>query len=255
MLRGIYEKQKLQSWTDERWIELRAVYHAMVSRLDHQFGMLVSLLKEKGFYDDTDILMYSDHGDYTGDYGIVEKSQNTLEDPISNVPFIIKPHKGIDVKPRVSNALVELADIPATVAELAGIDLGYTQFGKSLVHTLSGGEFHKDAVFCEGGRICGETQAMERGHGPQSEYWPRLSTQCGEDGAHGKAVMCRMGKYKYTHRLYETSELYDLEADPMELENIAGAPEMRELVNDMKLRILRFYMETADYVPNRKDKR
>jgi arylsulfatase A-like enzyme len=255
MLKGIYDKQKLQGWSIEQFKELRATYHAMVSRLDHHFGMVVNALKDKGLYDDTSIFMFSDHGDYTGDYGIVEKTQNTFENPVNNIPFIIKPHKGIKVKPRISDALVELVDLCATVADMAGFEIDYTQFGKSIVPVLEGQEEHKDAVFNEGGRIHGETQAMERGHGPESPYWPRLSTQCSEGPEHTKAVMIRMGDYKYVQRLYENNELYDLKNDPMELNNIIDNPEYSQLIVKMKERILRFYMETTDFVPNRRDKR
>ena len=41
-----------------------------------------------GLYDDTAIFFFSDHGDFTGDYGLVEKTQNTFEDCLTRVPFI-----------------------------------------------------------------------------------------------------------------------------------------------------------------------
>ncbi|MCU0521682.1 MAG: sulfatase-like hydrolase/transferase, partial [Anaerolineae bacterium] len=110
LLKAIHETQNLQDWPEERWTELRAVYYGMCARLDHQFGLLVAALKEAGLYDDTAIFVFADHGDYTGDYGIVEKTQNTFEDALSRVPFVIKPPKDVPVTPRVSEALVELVD-------------------------------------------------------------------------------------------------------------------------------------------------
>lgn len=255
MLYGINEKQQLNGWTEERFDELRATYLAMVSRFDHQLGMIKEKLRETGMYDDTNLIVFSDHGDYTGDYTITEKVQNCFEDPISNVPLLIKPAKGTPVTPRISSAQVELVDLPATIADMAEITLSYTQFGKSLLGAVAGNEEHKDAVFCEGGRIHGEEHAMEKGHGPESPYWPRLSTQCSEGPEHTKALMCRMGKYKYIMRLYETDELYDLEKDPMEIDNLAVKDEFQNIIQQMKNRITRFYMETTDFVPNRRDKR
>ena len=199
--------------------------------------------------------MFSDHGNYTGDYAITEKVQNCFEDPISNVPLLIKPAKGIAVTPRISKAQVELLDLPATLADLAGFKLSYTQFGESLLHAVSGDETHKDAVFCEGGRVHGETQAMELGHSPVSTYWPRLSTQYSEGPEHTKAVMCKMGDYKYTMRLYETDELYDMIADPMEINNLAVDPAYQKIVQEMKNRVAEFYMATTDFVPMKRDKR
>lgn len=255
MLYAINSKQKLNSWSEERFNELRATYLAMVSRFDHQFGLVVDKLKEANIYDDSSIFVFSDHGDLTGDYTITEKTQNCFEDPISNVPLIVKPAKSFNVKPRISEALVELLDIPATVAEMAGIELDYTQFGKSLLNSLAGDEVHKDAVFCEGGRIHGEEQAMEKGHGPESVYWPRLDSQSSEGPEHTKACMIRMGNIKYTMRLYELDELYDLDKDPMELNNLINDPEYKETILDMKERLLKHYMKTTDFVPNKRDKR
>ncbi|MBM6800600.1 arylsulfatase, partial [Coprobacillus cateniformis] len=161
----------------------------------------------------------------------------------------------IKVKPRKTKALAELLDIPATIADMCHINLSYTQFGKSLVHVLSGDEIHKDAVFCEGGRIHGETQAMEKGHNPTSPYWPRLSTQSSEGPEHTKALMCRMGNIKYTMRLYEKDELYDLDKDPLELVNQIDNPKYQDIVLKFKERILYYYMETADFVPQGRDQR
>ncbi|WP_033163726.1 sulfatase-like hydrolase/transferase [Sharpea azabuensis] len=255
MLYGIESKQNLESWTKERFNELRATYLAMVSRFDYQFGQVVNKLKEKDMYDDTNIIVWSDHGDYTGDYGIVEKVQNCFENPISNVPLLIKPSSNFACVPRKTKALGMLLDIPATIAEMADIKLSYTQFGHSMMHVVAGDEKHNDAVFCEGGRIHGETQAMERGHSPKSPYWPRLSTQASEGPEHTKACMCRMGNLKYTMRLYEQDELYDLENDPLELNNLIDHPDYIEDINKFKERLLRFYMETTDFVPMGKDLR
>ncbi len=255
MLYGINSKQNLNGWSEERFSELRATYLAMVSRFDHQFGMIVDKLKETNQYDNSSIFVFSDHGDYTGDFNITEKVQNCFENPISNVPLIVKPAKCFEVKPRISEALVELLDIPATISEMSGIELDYTQFGKSLLNSIAGDENHKDAVFCEGGRIHGEEQAMENGHGPESKYWPRLDTQSSEGPEHTKACMIRMGNIKYIMRLYEQDELYNLDEDPMEINNLINDSSYKEIYLVMKERLLKYYMETTDFVPNKRDKR
>lgn len=255
MLYGINSKQELNDWTEERFDELRATYLAMVSRFDHQVGLIKNKLQEANLYDETNLIVFSDHGDYTGDYTITEKVQNCFEDPISNVPLLIKPAKTHEVKPRITKAQAELLDLPATIADFAGIELSYTQFGQSLTHVLAGDEVHKDAVFCEGGRIHGEKQAMELGHGPESAYWPRLSTQYSEGPEHTKAVMCKMDQYKYIMRLYEQDEFYDLDQDPMEINNLVNDSNYQTIIQDMKNRVTQFYMETTDFVPNKRDKR
>ncbi len=255
ILYEIERKQNLSGWNDDKWNELRATYLDMTYRFDTHFGMVINQLKKLNLYEDTSIFVFSDHGDYTGDYGIVEKVQNCFENPISNIPLMIKPARGIPVSPRITPALAELVDLSATVAEMAGIRLPYTQFGLSLLSVLAGNDIGKDAVFCEGGRIHGEIHCMEKGHGPESLYWPRLSSQESEGPEHTKAVMIRMGNYKYVHRLYEMNEFYDLSKDPEELNNCIGDPAYKQIIQKMQLRLLDHMIGTADFVPDRKDPR
>ncbi|GAC1392894.1 MAG: sulfatase-like hydrolase/transferase [Ktedonobacteraceae bacterium] len=260
MLKGIAERQHLQSWTEERWTELRATYYGMCARVDHQFGMLLDALREAGMYDNTAVFLFSDHGDFTGDYGLVEKAQNTFQDCLTHVPLLVKPPASVQVKPRSSDALVELIDVPATIEALTGIPVQHTHFGRSLIPLLIGEtEEWRDAVFCEGGRIHGETQAMELASLPAQKptglYWPRASMQRSEGPEHTKAVMCRTKEYKYVRRLYESDELYDLRNDPSEEQNRIDDPALASVLTMLKERLLTFYQETCDVVPVKTDRR
>lgn len=260
ILKGLYERHRMQGWTEDRWNELRATYLGMCARVDHQFGLLLQALRDAGIYDDTAIFFFSDHGDFTGDYGLVEKTQNTFEDCLTRVPFLVKPPADVPVKPRVTDALVELIDMPATVEALTGIEPRHTHFGKSLLPVLAGEtETHRDAVFCEGGRRIGEEQAKElesgMGADPKGLYWPRLSLQRESDQAHTKAVMCRTETHKYVHRLYERDELYDLRLDPRETTNRIDDPEYAPVLAQLKDRLLTFYLDTSDVVPFDTDQR
>ncbi|MEK3724648.1 sulfatase-like hydrolase/transferase [Paenibacillus sp. FSL H8-0034] len=262
LMKGIYEQQALQGWTEERWDELRATYYGMCARVDKQFAMVMDALKEAGMYDDTAAFFFSDHGDYTGDFGLVEKTQNTFEDCLSRVPFVIKPPKGISVQPRVSEAMVELIDFPATVEALLGIKPKHSHFGKSLLPVLAGDvDEQRDAVFCEGGRLHGEEQCMERestsanGSSATGLYWPRIQWQLQEGPEHTKAVMCRTKEYKYVRRFYELDELYDLINDPGETVNRIDDPGMAGVLAELKERLLTFYQETCDAVPHVTNKR
>ena len=260
LLKGIYERQRLQTWTEDRWTELRATYYGMCARVDHQFGLVMEALREVGMYDDTAVFFFSDHGDFTGDYGLVEKTQNTYEDCLSRVPLVIKPPSWVPVQPRVSEAMVELIDFPATVEAMTGIAPGHDHFGRSLLPVLSGEtDAHRDAVFCEGGRLHGETQCMElESEGsqvPAGLYWPRVNLQTSEGPEHTKAVMCRTKEWKYVRRLYEMDELYDLRADPQELHNRIDDPSAAGVLAQLKERLLTFYLETCDAVPQEVDRR
>jgi arylsulfatase A-like enzyme len=255
LLKGIYDNQNLKKWTEDRWNELRATYYGMCARLDHQIGLVLEELKKRDFYNDSGIFLFSDHGDFTGDYGLVEKTQNTFEDCLSRVPFIIKPSISIKAKPRVSDALVELVDFSETVYALTDITPNYSRFGRSLIPLLQGEtESHRDAVFCEGGRLYGERHAMELESTstltPEGLYWPRVGLQITDDGPyHSKATMCRTKNFKYVRRLYEIDELYDLKNDPSEIDNLIDDPKYKDTLITLRERMLEWYQATCDVVP------
>ncbi len=257
LLKGIRERQRLRDWTPERFRELRATYYGMCSRLDTQFGLLMDALREKGLYDDTAVFVFSDHGDFTGDYGLVEKTQNTFEDCLTRVPFLFKPPADVSCVPGIRDALVELVDFPATVEALCGITPAHTHFGKSLLPLAAGDtQTHRDAVFCEGGRIHGETHCMEHGiENPDNLYFPRVGLQQSEGPEHTKAVMVRTHTHKYVRRLYESDELYDLTADPGERHNRIDDPALAGVLGELKERMLTFFLETGDVVPHEPDLR
>lgn len=262
ILKGIHEGQRLADWPEDRWTELRATYYGMCARVDHQFGLVLDALRAAGQYDDTAIFFFSDHGDFTGDYGLVEKTQNTFEDCLTRVPLIVKPPATSPARPRVSDALVELIDVSATIEDITGIAPNHSHFGRSLLPAIAGDtDEHRDAVFCEGGRIDGEEQAMElestgRFERPEvSQYWPRLRMQQSDGPAHTKAAMCRTHDYKYVRRLYESDELYDLHADPHEVDNRIDDPALAGVRAELADRLLTWYQETSDVVPLDPDKR
>ncbi len=262
LLAGIRDGQGLTGWDEARWRELRATYYGMCSRVDHQFGLLTNALHAAGLYDDSAIFVFSDHGDFTGDYGLVEKTQNTFQDCLSRVPFIVKPPADMATVSGVREQLVELVDFPATVYDFSGIDCGYWHFGRSLAPLLGNPDLvHRDAVFAEGGRLREEVQASEReslsAGSALGLYSPRINLQVqeGETLYHTKAAMCRAEGFKYVRRAFEKDELYDLSADPGETRNLIDDPAYRDQALALKERMLGWYMETCDAVPLATDQR
>ena len=269
LLRDLQQRQRLGAWSEERFAELRATYYGMCSRIDEQLRVVIDALKERGFWDDAALFFFSDHGDFTGDYGLVEKTQNTFEEVLTRVPFIFKPPKSHKVhdhglKPGVRDELVELIDFPATVFELTGIDPGYRHFGRSILPYLRGeSDVHRDQVHCEGGRLMGESEASEKeslqkvaDDPSRNLYYPRNSLQVSEEQPyHGKASMLRTRRYKYVRRLYESDELYELQSDPREEHNRIQDPALAEVRADLAERMLSWYQETADVVPFTPDRR
>jgi arylsulfatase A-like enzyme len=256
------ERLNLGHLTDEQWREIQAVYYGMAMRVDYQVGLVVQALKEAGMYDDTAMFFFSDHGDYTGDYGLVEKHEICFEDCLTRVPFVVKPPKGTPIQPGIRDDLVELTDFSATVEAVSGLSLPHGGFGKSLLPLISGDKdvLHRDAVVSEAGRLEHETHLALAGTGgrtPKQDnpYWPKASLQ-GEELIHGgKATMLRTDRYKLIGRVYEADELYDLHEDPWELKNLIDDPAYAEVLQRLRERMLRFYLETDSITPPGLDKR
>ena len=174
---------------------------------------------------------------------------------------MIKPPKKDGVDAGISSALVELVDLYATVMDYAGVTPSHTHFGRSLRTVLRDRScVHREAVFCEGGRMPGEIHCDEYHiDGPSGTqrsflYWPKKKAQS-DDLAHGKGIMMRNHRYKYISRLTESDELYDLEKDPGERNNCIDDPNMREVVIRMQKDVLKWLQATADVVPFHYDSR
>lgn len=251
----IREKQALGQLEEADWDELRSCYLGMCSKVDHMFRKLCDALKEAREYDNSAIFFFSDHGDYTGDHGVVEKAQNTFEDCLVRVPLLIKPPKDFAVDPGVTDSLTELVDFYATAMSFAGVRPAHTQFGKDLREVLADRKQpNRSYVCCEGGRTSGEIHcdefhdAAHKNMNLYNPYWPRISAQT-DPAAHGKGTMLRTERYKYVMRLYEKDELYDLSADPEEHCNRVDDPELSSVLAQMRYQLMTWLSETADIVP------
>lgn len=251
----------MNDYTEEDWNQLRGVYLGMCQKIDAQFGKIMQALKDAGIYDNTLVLFMSDHGDYAGDFDLVEKAQNCFEDCLTRVPFLVKPPKEDGVDPGISPALVELVDLYATVMDYAGVTPSHTHYGRSLRPVLEErSRSHRDAVFCEGGRMPGETHCDEYHiDGPLGTpesflYWPKKKAQS-NDLAHGRGIMMRERRYKYISRLTESDELYDLIEDPGETTNRINDPGLKKVAARMQTEMLKWLQATSDVVPYRYDSR
>lgn len=257
----IRKNQGLAGYSEDDWNEMRACYLGMCMKVDRMFQKLCDALKEAGEYDNSAIFFLSDHGDYTGDYGLSEKAQNTFEDCLVRVPFLIKPPKGEPADVGVSDAMVELVDFYATVMDYAETAPDHSQFGRSL-RAIAGdrGKENREFVCAEGGRLADEIHCDEyhangpKGTQPFYPYWPRHYAQTDPD-AHAKGYMIRTRTWKYVARVNGKDELYDLTKDPKELVNQADNPQLQPVKAELKEKLMHWLMKTSDIVPFDYDKR
>ena len=258
---AIRARQGMEQYGEKDWDELRACYLGMCGKVDAMFQRLCDALREAGEYDNSAIFFLSDHGDYTGDYGLTEKAQNSFPDCLTHVPLLIKPPKGFPVEPGVSDSLVELVDFYATAMDFAGVEPTHSHYGRSLRPILLDRRAAvRDFVTCEGGRNpeeehCDEFHAAgPQGTSPYSPYWPRHMAQTDPD-AHARGYMLRTADWKLVSRVNGKDELYDLNEDPKEMRNVFGQPGTEAVTAELKAKQLMWLMQTADVVPVDYDRR
>ena len=261
MIHLIHDYVNMKDIPEKEWDEIRATYLAMCTKVDVQFERLMAALKETNTYDDSAVFFLSDHGDFAGDYDLVEKAQSTMEDCLTRVPFLVKPPKGVAVDPGISDSLVELVDFYATAIDFAKADPQRTHFGKSLRPVLADRNARiREFVVSEGGRLPEQKVADEYDTfgpaGPPKDfvYWPKMKAQS-DDEAHAKATMLRTEKYKYVSRITGEDELYDMEKDPKETHNLIHDPAYQAVLTDLRYKMLVFLQSTSDVMPLKLDLR
>lgn len=184
-----------ESFTDaqERERAFRA-YWGLCSYLDHNVGQIVQALTDSGLVEDTTVIYTSDHGDNLGARGLWGKS--TLYEESARIPMIIA---GPGIEPGVCDTPVDLLDLFPTILQCAGLDPAPEMAqrpGQSLTQTAESPAQPERVIL--------------------SEYHAA--------GSNTAAFMLRRGRYKYIHYVRHVPELFDLQADPEELHDLAGDP-------------------------------
>lgn len=195
-----------------RFPETKAAYYAMIELLDEQFGRLLDHLDAIGERENTIVIFTSDHGEMLGDHGLVLKGCRFYE-PLVRVPLVIS-WPGRFRAGLVSEALVELVDLAPTLLEAAGRNVPHGLHGRSLAPILTGSappDHHRESVRCE---YYNALEGFFRALGGEPDR------TC--------ATMYRDRKWKLV--LYHgcgVGELYDLENDPGEDDDLWDCPEHR----------------------------
>ncbi|MBB5320211.1 choline-sulfatase [Marinobacter oulmenensis] len=189
--------------TDEQIRNARHAYYGAISYVDDQFGRILKALKESGLDEDTIIVFSGDHGDMLGERGLWYKM--SWFEGSARVPMIVHAPKRFG-SGRVK-ASVSTMDLLPTFAELANNgqapDYAVPIDGRSLLPHLEGTGGHDEVI----GEYCGE-------------------------GALSPVFMIRRGRYKFVYSKPDPDQLFDLEADPQELTNLAEHAEFQGLRND-----------------------
>ena len=239
---------------EEVFRKVNAVYLGMVTYTDAMLGQVLEELEKQGIYDDTTIIVCSDHGDWAGECRLVEKWPNAMDEMLLRVPLIIR-RPGCKGGQRVKT-LTQSIDIFPTVFDLEGLKIGWDQFGVSLKPQLEGepGDENR-VVYSEGGYDVREPHCFEGtpAYAPLmvkgNRYYPKMLQQQEEPETVARSVMRRDGRFKYVFRFDGDNELYDMQEDPQEYHNLWKDPAYETVRSRLTEETLRWLLDCSDVVP------
>ncbi len=189
--------------------ECKQAYYAAISFVDAQIGKLLATMDRLKLWDNTVVVFWSDHGYHLGEHGLWMKQ--SLFEETAHVPLIIvaPSAKG---NGRACARTVELVDLYPTLADLAGLTPPKDLAGASLKPLLEnpGAAWNRPAF----------TQVQRGGfpgYSVRTERWRYTEWDDGKQGA----------------------QLYDHDADPHELHNLAADPKYAPVVTDLKALVKR----------------
>lgn len=212
---------------DEREIrEARALTCGMIAMIDDAVGEILAKLEETGLADNTVIVFTADHGDFLGDHGLMLKGPAHFEG-ITHVPFIWSEP---GAKPRRTDTLASTLDIAQSILDRARIEPYNGIQGRSLLNAVRG-EPDPDAV--DSVIVEDDQQRAYFGY----DEAPRIRTVVS-------------GRYRMTvARGVEWGELYDLEKDPDEMDNLFDDPAHAKVRAEMFEKLAYRQIEFVDTSP------
>ena len=205
--------------------EARALTCGMIACIDDAIGGVLRALEDSGRGENTVVIFTSDHGDHLGDHRLMLKGAEHYQS-IVRVPFIWSDPQRAN-PPARTDALASTMDISATVLDRARIEPYSGIQGRSLLPALDG-ERPREDVFI---------QYDHQHPSPGADAPPRVHTLI--DGRYRVSVFHGVG----------WGELYDLEADPGEFDNLWDDPAHAKTRAAMTERLLLTEIEHVDRVP------
>ena len=201
----------------------RRVWHGYlgcVSMVDHAVGELLSHLETCGQLDNTIVIYHSDHGAYSGTFGVSEKAPGICSEQVCRIPYIWRV-PGMTQAGSVCEHFAEQVDLAPTFISLCGVEPMRSVDGKDITPLLRGED------------------APVRQVAVTEHPW-------------SKSVRWKQWRFvHYPRDMFEgqdVGELYDIEADPMETTNLYRSAEHQPIVAECRRRLVDWLVQTSGIV-------
>lgn len=227
---------------------IRAQYAGEVTLVDRWVGYFFERVRELGIWEDSLVVLLSDHGEPLGEHGIVRKVRPWPYEELSRIVLMVKPPEDAGSGPKRVRAFAQTVDVAPTILDLLGLGEGRSRWsvelaaeGRSLVPVIAGEE---DSV---------------RGWAVAGHYGRSWSIRTEEHSLYlwpGRAAPYTFGTRFIGEQERGEPELYEIdrgyvpprpgdweEGDQPERDNLAG--ERRELAEELELALRRCLMDIA----------
>lgn len=221
---SIPEIYPTKGWGELEWRRYLWSYYRLVEKVDAEIGRVLDALRNSDYADNTVIIFVSDHGEGVAMHQWNQKQ--ILYDQCVRTPFIIS---GNGILPgRVANSLVSTAlDIPQTILDFAGAAPPESMRGMSLK-----------------GLATGKAESLDREYVVAETVFARNTNLLGLRGR-----MMRTDRFKYC--VYDVGEnreqLFDMTADPGEVNNLAVQPDYADILEQHRKLLRAWSQETNDH--------
>ncbi|MCT4588746.1 MAG: sulfatase [Carboxylicivirga sp.] len=216
-----FNYQELISWKYQLYMR---DYMACLLSLDENIGRLLQHLDEKGILDNTIIVYTSDQGFFLGEHGWFDK--RIMYEQCYRMPLLIR-YPQVVKNGTVSKALCMNLDFAPTLLDYAGVVIPDDMQGRSL-----------RPVFEKDGAVPANWRKATYYHYYEYPSWHSVKRHYG----------MRTERFKLIHFYNDVDEweLYDLENDPQELNNVIDHPEYTDLVPNLKKQLEKLQAEYKD---------
>lgn len=230
----------------------RLNYCGMLRLIDDQVKRFVDFLDDKKIKDNTLIIYLADHGDFVGEYGLIRKGPE-LPEVVSRIPLIfIGPD--VNRKGKVQHIHASIVDILPTICQALDIDIPHGVQGNSLWNILKGGEDLQQnfkSAYMEhgfGGKYYDESDDLD----PADEGAIKNGVSFDTLNSWTQSGTMRAVRYNEWKLIYDMNgcgQLYNLEDDPMEIDNLFGNRKYNEIQNQIMEEMLKWTIKTQDSLP------
>ena len=214
---------QVDGWDWQQWSEVVSPYLGEISLMDAQIGRILNALDELDLTENTLVVYSTDHGDLCGGHGMFDK-QFVMYDDVTRVPLLMRWPANIAAGSQNDAFISNELDLASTFCEIGGSTIPDTFSGQSLLPLMSGEQDNgRDDIF--------------------SMYHGNLF------GMYSQR-MVRDRRWKYVWNATAEDELYDLESDPGEIDNLADDPDHQVELTRLRQRTVAWMEDTDDLLLN-----